>query len=251
MNPIIDIPMMILIVIRLVIGITLVRVAMANPQLKNIRWLAGFYLAMVISNSLSLSFLTNTVSGTALRTGVMAVALLPLAAFIYQTFYPGKRLTGWIFIGVPVLLALGCIFFSVKALDGEKSTLMAAYSFAGMIPLILWAWHVWPSVRSYSKVRNEPMVEDWVKWRYKAMMAYSGLQLFAVFTNFLGVNPAMLSIIVPLGSVISLVSITLQYLVWVAPEGFRNYLNRNYKAPEQVEFEELSEEELMAQMIKS
>jgi hypothetical protein len=251
MNPILDIPTLIIIVVRLAIGVQLLGTAKANPLMKNIRWLAIFYLAMTAANCLSLTFVNSSLAGEVLRNIVASIAYLPLALFIFQTFYSGKRVTGWFLIGSTTVFALASLVYSVLALGGSRSTLIMAFSFSGMLPLVLWFWHAWAAARAFGKIRKENLVEDWVKWRYKAMVTYSGLHFAGGIVGSMSADPALIAYAVPIGSVISLVSIVLQYLVWVAPESFRKYLNRNYKAPEQVEFEELSEEELMAQMIKS
>jgi hypothetical protein len=185
------------------------------------------------------------------RTITASASYVFLAIFIYQTFYPGKRVTGWIAIGASAGLALAGMTFSVLALGGSRSTLMIAYSFSGMLPLTFWAWHAWAAARAYGKIRKETLVEDWVKWRYKAMVAYSGLHFLGGIVGSMAAAPALMAFAVTSGTALSLVSIALQYLVWVAPEGFRKYLNRNYKPLVETNYDDLSEEELMRQMMKN
>ena len=65
----------------------------------------------------------------------------------------------------------------------------------------------------------------------------------------MGAN-AVLGVSLALLGLLSISSIVIQYLVWVMPEGFREYLNRNYQAPVQVaqDIEALSEAEIMSQL---
>jgi hypothetical protein len=49
--------------------------------------------------------------------------------------------------------------------------------------------------------------------------------------------------------VAGIVSLVLQFLVWIMPESFQQWLNRNYQEPAQDEAElALSEEEIMRQL---
>ena len=86
-------------------------------------------------------------------------------------------------------------------------------------------------------------VVDWVKWRYQAMGAYAIVLFVGAIIGSLAADPTLLVFSAIGGTILSLISIVLQYLVWIMPKAFQLYINRNYK-PVQINTE-ISEEELL------
>ncbi len=231
----------ILVAARLIIAIQLTRVGRRH-QLPNLFWLAGFFFITGIGDI----FFTFAPITTVIWPFFLSVGLgeVVMVMFIQKTFYQDRK--------SPYLI------FMVIALVFLVANMTIALFIAFFSPFN-WLWLIWVGYQAYKKIATNPMVEDWIKARYKLVIAYSIVALAAPLYTILSFMafgiPSLAAWLFnetngPLAGVVILVfttiGIALEYLAWVMPEGYRNYLNRNYQPPAQDTPElELSEEELM------
>lgn len=232
-----DIFFLVLLVLRWIIGISLIRTALRD-NMKNLTWLG--YLFIV--NGFVVIFGTSFLPMEKLLYIGLAIAQIFLVIFIKQSFYEDKKSIYPVLMPLTVLSALGIIYFSLNELPVGGQLL-------GVIGIINWGWHGVAATEGYRSVAQEKLIEDWVKSRYRMMIGYAVLMMvtFIVFV-FPAIQEGM-GIIVMFLAVI--VGVILQFLVWIMPEKFRLWLNRNQAVMPGVDVEELSEEELIKQMTEA
>jgi len=231
-----EILLWIMILARVVIGVSLTRRAL-QKNVHSLLWLAAVFFINGFSNI----FYTPTFyNGYVFFLGALPDQVC-LILFIHRTFYRERRSPWAIFMAITLLGALAI------ALDFTERTILNTVSVLIACNML---WHTLIAVQAYRATASDRVVEDWVKARYRLMIAYCVL---AVLFPVMGVIDAVVdiprSVAQPLIGLISIAAIVLQYLVWVMPEGFRRWLNRNYQSPVQDEAElTLSEEEIMGQL---
>ena len=221
----------ILIVVRTLIALQLLR-ASRDKGLLNLRWLA-LHFAFTCLGDIALTFLASRwmfALGQAL--GEMA-----LVTFIHQTFYNDRKSPYRIFLSIAAIYAvLGMVIGLNKPMPPSPTP----------INPFDWGWLIVVSYQAYRHIRMDKNVEDWIKWRYRLMIAYAAFLLISPINttvNFL--SPGLL----PSSAWTQVVAGAVQYLVWVMPETFRSFLNRNYRPVAQsAAFSfEMSEEEILRQ----
>jgi len=226
--------LIVLTVVRLWIALQLFLTA-RKSKLDNLYWLAGLFALAVYS-------LFTPISGSPLGSywvfhlGFMAGHLC-LAMFIHTTFYRGRKSPIAIVIG---LIALA-FFVDIYALSVNDLNLAGIIS---MVGLVNWMWHLVVTRSAYTTIAAESTVENWVKARYRLMIVYiimiifSSIQVVLSSTN---LSSSVPSFFLPISILLIIGSIILQYLVWVMPESFRLWLNREQQArPTQEEQRPLS-----------
>jgi len=233
----------ILVVARFIIAVELTRVG-RRQNLPNLLWLAAFfYITGTGDIFFTLSTFTNFLWPFFLSVGLGEIVLV---MFIHKTFYQDRKSPYLIF------MVIALIFFLINIF----STFFAYWS------PFNWIWLIVVANQAYKRIAANPMVEDWVRARYKLVIAYSVVTLFPPLYTILWplaiVIPSIGDVLFsPTGGVIALVvnvgfstiGVVLAFLAWVMPEGYRNYLNRNYQPPVLDKAEvELSEEEIMRKL---
>lgn len=236
----------ILVVARFIIAIQLTRVGRRN-KLPNLLWLAAFFYITGIGDIfITLSPVTNNF----IWPFFLAVSLgeIVMVMFIQKTFYQDRRSPYLIFMAIAVaLLALNMYSVSVLPLPYYSP--------------FNWLWLIVVGYLAYKKIAADPMVEDWVKARYKLVIAYSLAALAAPLYTILSfvsfyVPSLAMGLFSPTGILLAQVTIlifvtlgiVLEYLAWVMPERFRLYLNRNYQPAVQDTDLGLSEEEILRRL---
>jgi len=232
----------ILVVARFIIAVQLTRVGL-RQKLPNLIWLAAFfYLTGTGDIFLTLSPVTNLLWPFFLTHGLGEVTLV---MFIQKTFYQDRKSPYLIFMA----LAL-----AVLAADMIYAVFLPYHS------PFNWIWLLWVGYQAYKRIAADRAVEDWVKARYKLIIAYSLAALVAPLWTILYlitlVAPAFATwlfdptalVVAQVGLLVFVtIGIVLEYLAWVMPGRYQKWLNRNYQPPTQDEGE-LSEEEIMSQL---
>jgi hypothetical protein len=174
-----------------------------------------------------------------------------MVMFIQKTFYQDRKSPYLIFM----IIALAILGASMYMLSIQMAFLPYYSPFN-------WLWLVFVVYQAYKKIATDPAVEDWVKARYKLVIAYSLAALAGpIFTIlsllafplpalgawlFVETNIQAAGVII---LIFTTIGIALEYLAWVMPESFRSYLNRNYKPPVLDSADlGLSEEEIMRRL---
>lgn len=195
-----------------------------RSNLHNLYWLAGLF-ALAIYSLFTPTSASPLASYPIFHLGYIAGHAC-LAMFIHTTFYRNRRSPIYIVFGLVVL----AFFVDIYALWVNDLNLAGAMTAVG---LVNWVWHFLVARSAVEHIKDDPNVEDWVKARYNLMLIYIVLMVLATIqvvlstTNFFFSLPASL---LPVGLMIILASIILQFLVWVMPESFRKWLNRNQQA---------------------
>lgn len=118
-----------------------------------------------------------------------------------------------------------------------------ARSLYSILMFISYGWMAYSLLKSYLKIRNNKMLEPWVKARYLLVITYVfGKLLIAIL---IPISPIIITPLhwtfMPL-AVASICILLSQFLAWVMPEGLKKWLNRNFTVQEEEIF---SEEELL------
>ena len=149
----------VLVVARLIIAVQLTRVA-RRQNLSNLLWLAAFfYLTGLGDIFATLAPVTNLIWPFPLSAGVGEILLV---MFIHKTFYRDRKSPFLIFMVLAVLVLVADIFY--------------AFYLPYHSPFN-WLWLVWVGYQAYKRIASDPTVDDWVKARYKLVIAYSVLAL--------------------------------------------------------------------------
>ena len=254
----VNILLFVLILLRLWIGLALFNSARKNG-VPSLYWLALLFLANVVALSFAptagnpLGDLPDKIS-LWLFNGTLVVLAWTLAVFVHTSFYVDKQSPFAGILGTYLILAVVALYgVGISASNIQQSPWVSA---GNLITLGLWAWHGWAAWQAYQEVARERTVEDWVKARYGMMVAYSVVAVIGAAgsitrvvlaggtsANALGNGMALVTL------VCQILSVSLQFLVWVMPERFRGWLNRNYK-PVVATGPAMSEEELMQSLMK-
>jgi hypothetical protein len=210
--------------IRLVVGIALMRTGLKN-KMNNLVVLSSYFLLSMLILPFASTASLNTPwiyhVGTALFQLILVV-------FIYQTFYQMRSPTLPLIFGV--LTTAG---FIVSVYGNATGNLQIIYFITYPVIILGFAWYAWAGYEGYRAVSTDKFTEDWVKTRYKLIIAYAGFACLNNFFVFLTLSGIWVSITNTLIVVLNGVFVAaLTFLAWVMPEGYRKWLNRNYKAPE-------------------
>jgi hypothetical protein len=244
----------ILVIARLVIAVQLTRVA-RRQKLPSLLWLAAFFYITGIGDIfITLSPITGLGWPFNLSVGLGEIVLV---MFIQKTFYQDRKSPFLIFM-ILALVVLGFAMYNAFFLEfnGVRMWGLPYYS------PFNWIWLIWVGYQAYKKIAADPLVEDWVKVRYKLVIAYSVAAFAAPIYSLLSIialksMPMATFLYAPTTILIAQVAILvfttlgiiLEYMAWVMPEGYRTWLNRNYHSPVQDTAElELSEEEIMRKL---
>lgn len=214
--------LVILTLFRLGIAVRLFLTA-RNSNLKNIYWLAGLFALGIYSIFTPLT--TSPLKNYWFFHLGFILGHFCLAMFIHTTFHRSRYSPVSVILGLIIL----AFFVDIYALAVDNLVLAGIMTGVG---LVNWAWHFIVSWQAYRTIADDVTVEDWVKARYLLMLTYvvlivfSSLQVFLSSTNFIAVP----SFVTALGILFVILSIIFQFLVWVMPESFRKWLNRNQQA---------------------
>jgi hypothetical protein len=204
----------IFVVLRLGIGLILLRLALKDSRHRNLHWLAAvFYL-----NFVNL-FLRDPSFGPSAQI-LMVVIQICLALFTHTTFYQHRSSpVAWVIAGL-VAAGSGSIYLSLQRRGfwaAQPMQLMCAVN---------WLWHAFAAWQVWRKLRLDRSIEDWIKARYALVVTY-GVIMGALFL--VPVWRIPLPALRWVWPVLVMVALVLQYLAWGMPAVLRRYLNRNYQ----------------------
>lgn len=245
----VNIFLLVLILVRVVIGIRLFVTGRKN-HLPNLIWLSSSMFLTAITLLFAPSEgnpLGNLPVSIWAFFGGTLVSLIPVIVFNQLTFYKDKKSPAkWIWIAFIASFAVALYGVILSESNYNQSAWLAAY-----IPgtVLIWAWHGWLAHQALNQVASQPSVEYWVKARYRLMTVYAVMLVISVLASFVRIVFAGGSSLTPLGSLTGLItllgqiaSLILMFLVWVMPESFRLWLNRNH----QTQMEEQAYEQALA-----
>jgi hypothetical protein len=252
MNTLINGLLVVYTVMRLWIGLTLFNTARKN-RLTNLYWLALVFGLNVIQVPFapSVGNPLGNLPGLSLWlfNATQLVIAGALAAFTQTTFHLHRKSPlGWLLAMYVVLVPVGLYGLAVSPSNFIQAPGVAAI----WVPsLLIWAWHGDAALRAYQGVAHDPTVEDWVKARYTMMVAFSALTVISASTgvfrvilagggggSLIGNGMGLVNL------VCQLFSVSLQFLAWVMPNGFRRWLNRHYQPPLTLDLGDLTEDEV-------
>lgn len=234
--------MSLLLFVRLVIAVQLTRVA-HRQNLPNLYWLAAFFFITCIGDISFTFFSLIWMLGIAVGLGEIALAM-----FIQQTFYRDRKSPFAIFMGISV----------VYALVDTIMPLVVPGTFPYFSPFN-WIWLAMAGYQGYKQIASEKIVDDWVKARYRMVIAYSVIALAAPLQSLLLMAsfalPSLMAVayssaIITVVQLFTIAGVVLEYLAWVMPGFFQRFLNRNFHPASQslnVSLD-MSEEEIMRQL---
>lgn len=216
-------------VLRLLIALPLLAVARRN-RLTNLYWLLGQFAALVIAVPFAdVGLLRNAwIFWT-----FISLSEIALIMFVHTTFARGRRSP------MPVLMTLAVL----GLVGGIAGNLMGNFEFSAWAvypnAVLIWGWHLWEAHVAYKSISSDRFTDDWVKARYRLMIAYSGFDFFAAILG--TASTTGLWVYAP-GSIIivlmNFASVTVQLFAWVMPGWLRNWLNRNYRFPAEAQHAE-------------
>ena len=178
--------------------------------------------------------------------------------FTKLTFYQDRKGPFWIFLiitGITVvlqtILMITCFLFITDIYIIFLYLYVADILFAISV-IISSIWFAYAAFEAYNKIKSYDL-EPFQKKRY-IIFGASGILIAFDGSLFFFFMPAMINFTLSLIfqvviSELVLTFIILNYLVWVAPKAFRNFVNRGYVSSSAKEAE-LSEEELMKKLSK-
>jgi hypothetical protein len=228
---------LVLMALRVVIGIQLM-ITGYRHRLPNLYWLAAQFFLFALMISLVPTD-ENPLSGLPASLWVFMFAnylsQITLLAFNQTTFYQNKPSPfKWY---AAILIIFTAISFYGLALSESNFNQHPLTAFFAVSMISLWIWQGWSAYQAHSIIAQEYSVEDWIKSRYQIIGAYSIAMCIGATAAFIRTFVEGGSMITPFGAtmggismVAQLIAVLLQYLVWVLPEGFRKWLNRNQQA---------------------
>ncbi len=262
-----DVLLTVVSLVEIGIGLRVLQYGQKN-NLPQFHWLALSFFGLAIAQLSSLYIFTLY----PLLVIAQLISLFGLLVFVRDTFYKGKRSQYPIMLALTLVIYLIALFYAVQyhliraSIDPgnfwaqtqfyrvgdpayqqiwgvmDKAWIAEVIGFA-----IAWMWQFWAAWQALKVIGNNPYVEDWVKSRYR-MILYSGaINLLVIVLGLISLFTRTEDLILsqPIGSVTVLV---LQFLAWVMPDGFRKWLNRNYRPVSEDEEPILSETEIIAQL---
>ena len=235
---VVNILLLILIILRLVIGIRLVRLARQN-SLSNIYWLAILFLLHGVG------LLFTPAPGNPLSNFPFSLWIFTLVsqfapqifviAFNHTTFYQGRKSPLWWFVGAYVVFLLIGLYILINLRPGGDPTPLLALT--NIMATVVWSWHARSAALVLGGLSKEAAVEPWIKSRYRLIIAYSIAMAISAAGSLLRTFIAGADATSLLGNVMAIISliaqivaVSLQFLAWVMPENFRRWLNREQHA---------------------
>ena len=208
----------IFLVLRLGIGLILLRLALKDSRYRNLHWLAAcFYLNVLVLflNGARLMLVSQI---------VVIMIQICLSMFTHTTFYQNRRSpVAWV-IGGLVVGGGGSLYlwqrFPGSGFGGLR--LMMVICAAN------WLWHAFVAHRIWRSLRLDRSIEDWVKARYVMVVTYA-IAMAALFLLLIPAGRVPRPVVRWAWPTITMVSVVLQYLAWGMPAVLRRYLNRNYQ----------------------
>ena len=215
--------LIILTIVRFWIGLQLFLTARKSKQ-SNLYWLAAVFVFAIYS---IFTPIANSPLGSywVFHLGFIAGHFC-LAMFIHSTFYRGKNSPIAFMLGLMVV----AFFIDIYALSINDLNLVGIVASVGIIN---WFWHLIVASSAYRLIAADSSVEKWVKARYRLMGVYIVMILLTtaqVVVSTTNLSPYIPGWVLSVNIVIILGSIILQFLVWVMPESFRRWLNREKTA---------------------
>lgn len=207
--------------LRLVVAVPLLLTARRN-RLNNLYWLSAQFFCLVIAVPFAE---TGTIGNNWIFWTFISLSEIALILFIHTTFYQGRSSPMPLFIFLAIVGLIGGLYGNAT----DNFTLSAWFVYPNAI--LIWVWHTIVAYQGFQNVRTERDTEDWVKSRYRLMITYSILDILSALGGTLATTglfaTSFSTIIVVL---LNFSSVIVQILVWVMPESFRRWLNRNQKA---------------------
>ncbi|MFX1238248.1 MAG: hypothetical protein ACFFAS_11140 [Promethearchaeota archaeon] len=167
------------------------------------------------------------------------IEILVLVVFMKWGFYKEQRsISAYVVIVISIVNYI--IYIPLIVL---QISLAIRRFIIDIIMITLGSWFLYVSLSAYLKIRSVKGIEPWIKARYVLVMIYGFLwALSGVFLMIPGPTTELSPLILLTMLLYIIIPVT-EYLAWVMPERFKNWLNRNYTYEE--ETGELSEEEIM------
>src|SRR5512145_62876 len=213
----------ILVIARFIIAVQLTQVG-RRQKLPNLLWLAAFfYITGTGDIFITLSPVTKLLWPFFLAVGLGEVMLV---MFIHKTFYQDRKSPYLIFM----VIALGILVMDLVSLRVNPAT-----TYLPHYNPFNWLWLIWVGYQAYKKIVTNPAVEDWVKARYRLIIAYSLAALAAPLYSIISIIPYVsqsfgawfyteptgptIQLIAQVGILVFVtIGIALEYLAWVMPE---------------------------------
>jgi hypothetical protein len=237
MNSVIIALMLLLAFLRLYTGMSLFRSAHTN-NLPNLYWLSMHFLLNVIVLVFAPAA-SNPLANTSASFWIMGIGSLlfqlPLILFNQSTFYVNRKSPADWFLGLWVL----CTIPGLYAMSTSSNMAQSPWHAITSISICaIWIWHTLAAYQSWQIIKDQPYVEDWIKTRYKLIIASGIILALGTVGSMIRVGFAGGSTTTALGAaagiftvLTNIIAVPLQFLIWVLPENFRRWLNRNYREP--------------------
>ena len=182
------------------------------------------------------------------RTGFLEAAMYPdlivLAIFLKLNFYKDKKSPFALILSTIIILETISIILEIvfpEFFFHFRTTF-------NVLTMLIGLWYFYVSFDSYRNIKDADYVEDWIKARYKLVMAYgiilmlTALMWQIVLWFIILTGESHLFANLPL-MIVYTASPIIEFLAWVMPNRFRVWLNRNYTFID--ESDKLSDEEIM------
>lgn len=220
----INVPFILIIIltaVRLWIALQLFLTA-RKTHLNNLYWLAGLFALALYS------LFTPTGSSPLASYPLFLIGFLAghfcLAMFIHTTFHRDRQSPLYLVLGLLVIATVITVYALFVMNDTNLAGIMSS------VGLVNWVWHFVVARSAYLKIVDDPEVENWVKGRYRLMIVYIPMMILITLQVVVSTNtvlsPRLPGILLPIGLLILIASIILQFLVWAMPEPFRLWLNQ-------------------------
>ncbi|MFX1274534.1 MAG: hypothetical protein ACFFBP_10770 [Promethearchaeota archaeon] len=208
-----------------------------------------YLLALAISlDALATSFFSPAFTIFLIAFIMFDISVWSHLIFITKTFYKDKKSPISILLAVIVPISIvHWIMSGIYDIGLDRSvflyfTVRFIYS---ILLFIAYAWMAYSLIKSYLSIKNNKMVEPWIKARYLLVITYSafGRIIIGILIHF---NPPDFSFThwsILASAFVGMIGLLALFLAWVMPKGFKKWLNRNFTV--QVGEEILTEEELM------
>lgn len=210
-------------ILRLAATIPLFLTARRN-RLVNLYWLSLSFFALTISIPFAA---TGALNNPWIFWTFISITEIALIMFIHTTFHQGRRSPMPIFMGLAIIGLIGGLYGNAT----NNFTLSAWFVYPNAV--LIWGWHMIEAYQGYKSVAAQRSTEEWVKSRYRLMIAYAALDFLGAIGGVLITTNLITSSISALTIVgLNVASATLQILVWLMPERYRRWLNRNQQSHE-------------------
>jgi len=186
------------------------------------------------------------------------LGIIWLTIFAQKAFNAGQKTLAPYIVGIGlVVVVLIAIFYNIYLNNGNGLFRSLSDLLFGVYTIISSLWQFETSRKAYSKMKNL-RIEPYIKKRYE-FFQYSAL--FLVLTGIFGgcvafAYDSILTVIIFLFvSLSSLGYLILNFLIWVMPPVFKEWLNRGFISTEsdvsiENTEENLSEEDIMAKFME-